>query len=284
MADERPPERDETRPMESVGPPDETRPMESVGPPDETRPMDAVNPPDEAPVDAARPLDETRPMAAADATRIQPSDGPRSDDRDHEIWTGRAEVRAPRPGTEFYESDWADPAPREPQGRWWAPIAVGSAALVLLGLLGFGIAMIVRSSGGETETPATTPATVSTTTARTTAATSATTTTAATTSPTLATTEPTTDPANAEVTVPALRGMPLADAQAALQRTGLTFRVIQRESEAEPGTVINSDPPEGSLVPSDTRITLVVASAPATSPATTATTTPAGEAGEVGGD
>ncbi|BAL85255.1 hypothetical protein AMIS_350 [Actinoplanes missouriensis 431] len=278
MADERPPERDETRPMESVSPPDETRPMDAVHPTgdasaDESRPLDE-----------ARPLDETRPMAAADATRIQPSDGPRSDDRDHAIWTGRAEVRAPRPGPEFYESDWADPAAREPQGRWWAPIAVGSAALVLLGLLGFGIAMIVRSSGGETETPATTPATVSTTTTRKTAATSAPTTTVATTSPTLATTEPTTDPANAEVTVPALRGMPLADAQAALQRTGLTFRVIQRESEAEPGTVINSDPPEGSLVPSDTRITLVVAAAPATSPATTATTTPAGEAGEIGGD
>ncbi|MEU4557269.1 PASTA domain-containing protein [Actinoplanes sp. NPDC023936] len=278
MADERPPERDETRPTESASPPDETRPMEAVNAPDETRPMQAVNPPaDEA-------TDETRIETPADATRIQPSGDPRSDDRDNAIWTGRAEVRPPRPGTEFYESDWADPAPREPRGRWWAPIAVGSAALVLLGLLGFGIAMIVRSSGGETETPATTPATVSTTAARSAPATSATTTTAATTSPPLTTTEPTTDPANAEVTVPALRGMPLADAQAALQRTGLTFRVIQRESDAEPGTVINSDPPEGSLVPSDTRITLVVAAAPATSPAATATTTPAGDAGEVGGD
>ncbi|WP_160165785.1 PASTA domain-containing protein [Actinoplanes sp. OR16] len=184
-------------------------------------------------------------------------------------------MRPPRPGTEFYESDWADARPEESQGRWWAPIAVGSAALVLLGLLGYGIAVILQTSGDSTETPATTPATVATTEARTTPATTEPTSAAASPSPTLSTTQATTEPVDAEVTVPALRGMPVADAQAALQRTGLTFRVIRRESDAEPGTVIDSDPPEGSVVTSDTRITLVVAVAPTSSPASP--TSPAAE-------
>src|SRR5689334_20461215 len=91
---------------------------------------------------ASRP-DETRPMspaAAAGSSPIQPSGGPRSDDRDKEVWTGRAGVRPPvRGDTERYDADWADFAPAEErERRWWTPIAVGTAALALLGLLGFG--------------------------------------------------------------------------------------------------------------------------------------------------
>jgi beta-lactam-binding protein with PASTA domain len=40
---------------------------------------------------------------------------------------------------------------------------------------------------------------------------------------------------------------------------GLSWHVILRDSDALPGTVIDSDPAEGQEVPSDTRITLVVA-------------------------
>jgi beta-lactam-binding protein with PASTA domain len=72
------------------------------------------------------------------------------------------------------------------------------------------------------------------------------------------------------VDVPALRGLPLADAQAALARSGLKWRVIRRESDAEPDTVIACDPDEGQQVPSDTRVTLVVAIA---RPGTSATPT-----------
>jgi hypothetical protein len=272
MADERPPEPDETRDMPAS---DETRDMPAA---DETRA-------DETEADGTRPMapvdrtTEPRPRSATETARIQPSGGPRSDDREDGIWTGRAEVRPPRPGSEYYETDWADDRQEEP-GRWWAPIAVGSAALVLLGLLGYGVAVIVQSSGGESETPATTPVTATTTAVRTTPATTeptAPSTAPTSPSPSLSTIEPTTEPANAEVTVPALRGMPVADAQAALQRTGLGFRVIRRESDAEPGTVIDSDPPEGSLVPSDTRITLVVATEPTSSPAPTTTSPTAPE-------
>lgn len=287
MADERPPEGDETRPMESASrQPDETRPMARPAP----DPEDATATSGPVADDATRVVppagpgsdDATRvvPRGGPDATRVEPPGGPRSGDRDSGIWTGRAEVRPPRPGAGFYEGerDWADPAPRESPSRWWAPIAVGTAALVLLGLLGFGIAVILRNSDDGTETPATTPVTAVTTTAETSTATSEPT--AASVSPSPATTEPTieptTEPADAEVTVPALRGMPLADAQAALERTGLTYRVIQRGSDAEPDTVIDSDPPEGSLVPSDTRITLVVAAALPSSPVPTTTDGPGG--------
>ncbi|WP_328464069.1 PASTA domain-containing protein [Actinoplanes sp. NBC_00393] len=235
--------------------------------------------PEERPEDrddtAPRP-DETRPMPPAEATeaqRNQPSGGPRSDDGDDSVWAGRAVVRPPRRGDPDYnEADWADFGPAQQESRWWTPIAVGVAALSLLALLGFGIAVIVQNSGGGTEAPAPTP-TARTVTDGETAPKAP--------PPTVIETVsvlPTTEPVDTEVLVPALRGMPLADARAALERTGLTSRVIRRSSDAEPGTVIDSDPPEGRLVPSDTRITLVVAaeSTAEPSPPSAPTTTPSG--------
>ncbi|GAA1584723.1 PASTA domain-containing protein [Actinoplanes couchii] len=192
-----------------------------------------------------------------DPERPEPAD---SVDPDGDVWTGRAGVRpvgaVPRdPYAE--ESGWADPAAVEPSGRWWAPIAVGTIALSLIALLAFGIAVIVQNTGKEPERPAATPTAVRITTGGVAPEN---------TSPPAQRVEApatpaTTDPADAEVTVPALRGMPLADAQAALSRTGLGWRVIRRESDAEPDTVIACDPEEGQQVPSDTRITLIVATA-----------------------
>ena len=78
------------------------------------------------------------------------------------------------------------------------------------------------------------------------------------------------------ITVPALRGLPLADARAALNRTGLHYRVLYLNSTAAPGTVIDSDPAEGQEVPPDTRVTIVVAQqggATTTTGAATATAT-----------
>ena len=74
------------------------------------------------------------------------------------------------------------------------------------------------------------------------------------------------------MTVPALRGLPLAEARAALNRTGLPYRVLYLNSTAAPGTVIDSDPAEGQEVPPDTRVTIVVAQQG------NATTTPTGTA------
>ncbi|WP_436525032.1 PASTA domain-containing protein [Actinoplanes sp. HUAS TT8] len=220
-----------------------------------------------------RPVDD-------DATRVQPnqpSGRPRSGDgawdpdpRDNgDLWTGRAAVRAPGP-REDPETEWVPGPPgEEPSGRWWMPIVVGIVALLLVGLLAFGIYLIVRNSGADVDTPQPTPT-------PTRAATTAPATTQPTTEPPVST-APTTDPAATEATVPALRGMPLADAEAALARSGLSYRVIQLPSDAEPGTVIDCDPAEGQVVPPDSKITLVVAAARTGGPAST-TTAPAGSA------
>jgi beta-lactam-binding protein with PASTA domain len=76
------------------------------------------------------------------------------------------------------------------------------------------------------------------------------------------------------VTIPALRGLALADARAALNSTGLSYYVLYRDSpRSEPDTVIDCDPAEGQVVPPDTRVTLVVARGASTSPSASATTT-----------
>ncbi|MEU8655982.1 Stk1 family PASTA domain-containing Ser/Thr kinase [Actinoplanes philippinensis] len=192
------------------------------------------------------------------------ADRSESADRDGEVWTGRAGVRpygaVPR-NTYDQEGDWADPAQIEPSGRWWTPIAVGTVAVALLALLGFGIVVIMQSSGDDVDTPGATP----------TAAQLPAENDGGAATPTVATATsaaPTTDAADQEASVPALRGMPLADAQAALERSGLGWRVLRRESDAEPDTVIDCDPAEGQQVPSDTRVTLIVASARAGAPTT----------------
>jgi hypothetical protein len=137
--------------------------------------------------------------------------------------------------------------------------------LILLGLLGWGIYLIAQSSADGTETPpATTPSAVAPESTAPTTATTEPTTTPPTTTPT--TTEPT------EVTVPALEGLSQQEAQRALERRGLSYRLIFRSSDAAPGTVIDSDPAEGQEVPADTQVTLVIATEP-TTPATPTTTT-----------
>jgi hypothetical protein len=185
-------------------------------------------------------------------------------------WAGRAEVRPPRPGQADYGagSDWDAVPPAEPRGKWWMPILVGIVALILLGLLGWGIYLITQDEDAdETPGPA---ASVSAPAAP--IETTGPTTTAPTTTP--PTTEPTESTNPAEVTVPALVGLSRADAQEALQRRGLRFRVISRPSDATPGNVIDSDPAEGQKVPADTQVTLVIAAERTTTPTTSPTTTP----------
>jgi hypothetical protein len=251
--------------------------VDGPGADDATRVAPQVNPADDA----------TRVAPRADSTSVMP---PTSDEwaagRTKPVWSGRAEVRPPQPGRTGYDVDWSDAPPPPPPGsgrgdRWWMPIVVGFVVLVMLGVLAWAIYLIVQNSGDD-QTPATTPSTVATT-ATTTEPSSAPTTepsSAPTTEPT--TTEPTTEPTTTEPTatevlVPALKGLSLADARAALNRTGLRYRVLYRDSTAPPGTVIDSDPEEGQEVPPDTRVTIVVSQegGATTTPTTTATTTPA---------
>lgn len=72
-----------------------------------------------------------------------------------------------------------------------------------------------------------------------------------------------TDPVTVTVarafTVPALEGMPLADAQAELEAGGLTSSVVYVESDAEKNTVVSLDPPAGTEVAAGASVTLAVA-------------------------
>jgi hypothetical protein len=228
--------------------------------------------------------DRTRPMPSAngdDATVVTPG-GQRPDGtsvlpaaRDwteqDRAWAGRAAVRPKHPdeyGTAV--GDWeAVPPPEEPRGRWWMPILVGILALLVLGLLGWGIYLIVQNSDDGAETPAPAPSVTA-------PATTEPTTTAPTTRPTTepTTTAPTTQPTATAVTVPALIGLSQQEAQQALDRRGLNYRLIFRASDAPAGTVIDSDPAEGQEVPPDTRVALVIAAEAATQPTTPGTAGP----------
>jgi hypothetical protein len=248
---------------------------------DATRIPPAVEPDATRVAPPAEP-DATRVVPAVesdgDATRVAPAALPDDDwatSRANPVWSGRAEVRSPRPGQASYDTDWSEaplPAPVQ-RDRWWLPIVIGIIVLLLLGVLAWAIYVIVQNSGNETPAPG------PTTTA---ATTNAPTTPASTAPPSTAppSTEPTTTVATTgtapvtSVTVPALKGLPLADARAALNRKNLRYRVLYLDSKAAPGTVIDSDPAEGQEVPPDTRITIVVAqpSGAATTPSTTAAT------------
>jgi pyruvate/2-oxoglutarate dehydrogenase complex dihydrolipoamide acyltransferase (E2) component len=250
--------------------------------PEPGRPDDTL--PDGPP--PARPDDATKVTPRSDATSVMPpTSGGQADSDDwarsraNPVWSGRAEVRRPQPGRSGYDTDWSDVSipVGEPdrRDRWWMPIVVGIVVLVLLGVLAWAIYVIVQNAG-EDQTPATTPTT--TTAAVSTAPSSEPTTTTASAPPTTA--EPTTtEPTTTEILVPALRGLALADARAALDRTGLRYRVLYRNSTAPAGTVIDSDPAEGQEVPPDTRVTIVVSQQGGAAPTTTTTSTAPATAG-----
>lgn len=179
-------------------------------------------------------------------------------------WSGRAGVR-PRSG--YADDDWASASAGEPDGKWWMPILVGIIALLLLGLLGWGIYLIVQSTGDDDgNRPAVTPSAAP---PRTTEPTRGTPTTRP------ATTEPTRSvaPSPTDITVPALKGLSTDEARAALNRKGLSYRLRFVTSDSPPGTVIDSDPAEGQQVPADTVIALIIAAQP-TAPATATQPTP----------
>ncbi|MFI7545553.1 PASTA domain-containing protein [Actinoplanes sp. NPDC049599] len=231
--------------------------------------------------------DATQLTPRGDATSVlpaAPSDGthteryPRSTDNwaddTESVWSARAGVR-PRYGDDFAGTDWSAVPVEEPPGKWWTPIAVGIVGLLLLGLLGWGVYLIVQAGGEDTSTPGVTasPAAPATT---------------ATTEPTTAppstppaTTPPATTPTAVpnDIVVPALKGLSSEEARAALDRKGLNYRLRYVTSDSPPGTVIDSDPAEGQQVPADTVIALIIAAAPTepAPPTQPTTTTPTGQ-------
>ncbi|MGW1056408.1 PASTA domain-containing protein [Micromonospora rubida] len=211
---------------------DPTRPL--PGPGDETRPQ-------------SRAGDETRPLPRSGDTGRQPPATP-------EVWSGRAGVPPPRP------ADYRDPAgedwyaEEQPGRRWWTPILLGVLALLLAGLLGAGLWLL--TSAGDSPGPGDTPSARPTTAPATTGAP----TTEATTAGPSTTPPSTTRPA---VPMPPLVGLSRATAEQVLEQLGIEHRIEARESDQPAGTVIETDPGPGELVPAGEEVTLVVAAAPA---------------------
>jgi len=274
---------DETSEFSPFDEEEEIRPKD--GPPQGEGASDRTEQLPRTPADEGRT--RTFPAADADATKVTPR-APQSDatsvlppsrtgterydrntvnwaDEGGPVWAGRAGVRPPRPDSgDFTGEDWAAVPSDEPRGKWWMPIVVGIVALVLLGLLTWGIYLIAQSTDADTA-PDVTPSAAPPTTQSTTAPPSA----AAT------TTAPTSSPPSSpgDVTIPALKGLSTDEARAALARKGLSLRLRFVTSDSPAGTVIDSDPAEGQQVPADTVITLIVAAAPSASATQTPTTT-----------
>ncbi|MEU4214267.1 PASTA domain-containing protein [Actinoplanes sp. NPDC026623] len=191
-------------------------------------------------------------------------------------WSGRAGVRPPSGYDDDGDGDWAAVSSGEPHGKWWMPILVGIVGLALLAVLGWGIYLIVQSSGDAATPPAVT--TTAPPALETTPTTAAPTTTPATTEPTSSVPPP------RDITVPALKGLSEDEARAALDRKLLRYRLRYVTSDYPAGTVIDSDPAEGQQVPADTVISLIVAIAPTTSAAPTQTAASAAPTDQPDGD
>lgn len=201
---------------------------------------------------AEEPADATRPLPRSGDTGRQPPATPA-------VWSGRAGVLPPRP------ADYRDPAGEDwyaedqPGRRWWTPILLGVLALLLVGLLGAGLWLLASAddSSGPGETPSARPTTAPATTAP---ATTGAPTTEATTAGPSSTPPSTTRPA---VPMPPLVGLSRARAEQVLDELGIEHRVEARESDQPAGTVLETDPGPGELVPAGEEVTLVVAAAPA---------------------
>lgn len=249
MAEERQPPHDE---------PDQTRGHQP--PPDEPDQPRAHQPAAEEP--AERP-------AVADATQMLP---PPMGER----WSARAGVRPSQPPgyLEAYQQQTQAYPPEavaadeyaDRRRRWWAPALVAVIALVLLGMLGLGIWLILQAlerPGGPSPLPA--PTTSS----------SASASASASPSPTA---QPSPKPSPTPmVAVPQVVNVPLADAQAALDRAGLKSQVVERpDGNARPNTVVAVAPAPGTEVPVGSTVTLYVAVPlpPTSQPPTVAPTVP----------
>ncbi|WDZ86072.1 PASTA domain-containing protein [Micromonospora cathayae] len=220
---------------------DRREPGTGEDPEDRTRPV----PRPESPTEAGS-ADRDGAAPVAEGTRVGPPVPT--------VWSGRAEVPAPR------SSRYQEAAPGEwypevqDDRRWWLPIVVASVALVFLAVLGVGLWLIVRSTSGPE--PAGTPSPPAATTGA-----------APTPSPsrTTPTTPPPTTTGPDRVPMPPLVGLPQPAAEAVLDRLGLGYRVELRPSDRPAGTVIEIDPPAGESVPAGSDVTLVVSEGPAVS-------------------
>lgn len=186
-----------------------------------------------------RSRDVPRPQGPPPSTEEPPPHGA--------VWSGRAEVPPPRssqsePAGDWYVEELGDWYVEElGDRRWWMPIAVASTALVVLAALGLGLWLVVRPPG-QRLSPGPLPS-----------------------SPSAAppNTEPPLAPglgpvAGDRLLLPDLVGLPREAAEAELDRLGLGYRSRLRPSDQPAGTVVDTEPGAGTLVPVGTDVTLVL--------------------------
>lgn len=213
-------------------------------PPDQP-PDDATKPDDAKPDDATRQL--PAPDAPGDETAVLPAAAP---------WSGRAGVPPPdlagvRAATPT--EVWQEPVPTSGR-RWWLPVLIAAFALALFALVGYGLWLAFRDDGTDANpgVPVLTASATATASDRTARAT-------ATEGPTRTQNRP------EQVVVPRLAGMDQQTAQAVLDQLGLAYRLTFRPSStAPPGTVLETQPGEGSVVSKGSEVTIVLATAPRT--------------------
>lgn len=203
-----------------------------------------------------------QPPYPDDRTAQIPPSGPEGG-----AWAGRAGVPPPgAPPRGPAPTEWAEPEDPH-QRRWWMPILLGVLALVLIGVIAFGLWLLLR---GDDSNPEPTPS-------PTVAPTSVVPTTAAPTTAAPTTAAPT---SAAPVAVPPVVGRTEAEARSLLSAVGLQPELDFVESSQPAGTVVDADPQPGSQVAPNSTVTLFISegppptSAPPSVPPPTITATP----------
>jgi len=235
---------------------------------DRTRAPDPDDPGSTAPIrpiSGAPDQDPTATRAFPAATGNSPGDtAPMApvDEAGDARWSAKASV--PPAGHRAAPEVWVDEPAGDPYaGRsWLAPVGIGIAVLVLLGVLGTGMYLILTSDDGDE--PVAAPSATSAPPATSAAPTPSRTPSSA--PPTSASPVPTT------VEVPVLVGLPVDEARQRLADRGLRAETRREETtDAAPGTVVSSDPGPGEQVPQGSVVRLVVAAEPTPRPSGSAT-------------
>ncbi|WP_405428654.1 PASTA domain-containing protein [Micromonospora sp. NBC_00617] len=260
------PEDDRTRPLPPSGG-NRPQPPDRTASPDETMPIDrAASGGRGGSSDETMPIDRAASGPSGDRTARMPVERSTTPP-----WSGRAEVRAPRPAEPA--ADWY--VEEQSDRRWWLPILWGVLALLLAGLLGAALWVVLNARDDDSDDPATpsVPPPSATAAPSSSAPTSA--------APSSATpSRPAATTEEAQIPVPPLTGLAQATAEGLLDRLGLSYRVVYRASELPPGTVVSTDPEAGATVRTDEEVLLVISqarpstAASPTSPSPTVTTTP----------
>lgn len=227
------------------GEPPAGEPLPGDRPPGEPAPGADLDATEEAPA----PPTDRGPSGTAFLPPVAEGEQPTARPR----WEGRAAVPTPPRVEEYPEPGY------EPPRSVTLPVLITIVVMLLVGVLAVGVWLILtnRRDGGPAPVDSASPTAPATTTP------------AATTAP------PTTTPAG--IAIPSVVEEDYDGAATILEALGLVPVMSEEFNEAEPGTVLGTDPPEGTRVAPGTTVTIIVSRGPEPSPSTeppTATPTP----------